>query len=151
MGTNAAGLPYPDPTSLLANLDLDVKALADAVYQLPAAPALTPATGWTIVSTNVRKLGGVFVWLELVVQRAAGAATITAAASGGNITNADLTTMPAGWRPARTQYLATDQGASSLWRSQLTTAGLLALSHGAPGAAIAAGDNVTVSDLYALL
>lgn len=149
MGTTSAGLTYPEPTDPVANVDLALKALAESVIGLNTALAITPAANWTLSAVNCRKIGTAWAWIDLVATRAAGAPTITAS-SFGNVTNVDIATLPAGWRPARQQFLAADRGSESLWRVVCNTAGLLQLSHGAPTATIVAGDTLTITDLVAL-
>jgi len=160
MGTTPNyGLPYPDPTDPVNDLDLHIKAALESVdtalsgfLGAPASIGIVAASGWTLNSGSVyaAKLGSRFAWIEATFTRAAGQSTITAATAGGNVSNSIMGTMPVDFRPLRTQYLATERGSESMWRSYVNAAGDIGLSHGAPGASIAAGESVIVADLYAL-
>jgi hypothetical protein len=150
MGTTAAGLPYPDPTDLLANVDLAIKALAQALIGDRTVVVPTAAANWTVGASAGRKLGTAFAWLELVATRATGAATITAGADG-NVTDEALLTLPATWRPTvATQRLWGDRGGGVSWRAGLGTDGVLSLWSGEPTATIAAGQTLTFHGLVAL-
>lgn len=142
------GIPWMDPDDPLANVDLEMRAMGEAL--LPAAfdPGLTIQAGWSgPTGVNVRKFGSELMFVEFVVTRTG--ATLTAAASG-NLTGNDMALMPAGYRPARTQLLLAMRGAQGLWFAQLTPAGMVTLEGGFPTATVATADTLNVQGLVQL-
>jgi len=152
MGTTTGGLPYPEPTDLLANVDLAIKALAEALIGTPSTSlvGIVNAAGWTVNSVRSVKLGTRFQWLDVVITRNAGAAVITASASG-NIGDTDMGTLAAAMRPARRQWLSGHRSTLGVWQVALESTGVLLLAAGPPNAVINPGDTVQVVGLVEIL
>lgn len=152
MTTNtASGLPYPDPTDALADVDLAIKALAEAVMGSLVTTGATASSGWTVSSVRLLKLGTRFAWVDLVAARTG--ATITAAA-GGNISDTDVLVLPAAFRPARRQYVTAARSSLGSWQcfvESSSSGGALVVAAGPPNAPINTGDNLQAQGLIELL
>jgi hypothetical protein len=152
MTTNtASGLPYPDPTDALADVDLAIKALAEAILGPLVTSGATASSGWTVGNVRLLKIGTRFAWLDLIATRTG--ATLTAAASG-NIADTDVLVVPAAFRPVRRQYLSAARSSLGAWQVFVESAasgGSLVVCAGPPGATIASGDSLQAQGLVELL
>lgn len=148
MGTTTRGLPYMDPDDALANVDLEIKALAEAVMSTPGDPGVTIQTGWTLNYANLRRIGTSVAFVDIGVTRTG--ATLTASASG-NITGNTVVLLPSGWRPARLAALDGARGAQGTWLCQADPSDFLVrVEGGPPTATIAAGDTLFIQGIMVL-
>lgn len=147
MGTTTGGLPYPEPTDLLANVDLALKALAEAVIGplTNSNTGFVAATGWTVGTFRGVKIGTRFAWVDLTCTRTG--ATLTAG-SAGNLADTDVVTVPATWRPTRRQHLSGHRSGLGIWQTHLEPSGVLVITAGPPTASI---DTAATLQVQALL
>lgn len=153
-----AGLPYPLDHEPFADMAQAIKLLAEAI--VPTIPMellntphvdLTLAANWSAASVRATKLlGGSFLWLEANVTRAAGAAVMTAGATG-NYTDTDMVKLPTRWTPARRQYLTGNRSSLAQYQLHLHSDGWLTVDAAYPGATISPGDVITVQQLLCLV
>lgn len=115
---------------------VEVETLTSGVTALP---------GWTLQSFNARRTRGI-VTLTVVLTR--NGADINAN-SAGNITDEQLCTLPAGWRPAfDIEATACDGFANG--GAYISTSGQVILRTWSPNGALVAGRNLRVSATYVL-
>lgn len=144
------GFNWMDPDDPLANVDLEIKSLAESILTAPIDPGVVIAAGWTLTGAWLRKFGSELVWVEVQVTRTG--ATITAPANG-NVGGTDVFTFPAGYKPLREQPLLGMRGAAGVWHVRVNPAasgGVAAVEGGYPTATIAAGDTMTITGWMSL-
>jgi hypothetical protein len=152
MGTTTNGLPFPEGTDRVADGDDAIKALANAV---DAKALFTSDSGWLspqsagfVITTpaNFNSLGG-------YCRRRNGLACVSfsirtlKAIGAGNITNINVLTTPAAWKPRATQPLATGT-AGPVMSWHVYTSGTINI--GATAAAVGANSTLTFCGLYML-
>lgn len=151
MGSTAAGLPYPDPDDLVADVDLAIKALAEAI----AAPVVTStagvvmSAGWSTPVVRLRLLnGGSMARLHLEATRSG--ATITTAANGNLSPDSPILTLPVTWWPVRVQYVAAGKHALGSWQSHIDAVGVWSVTAGPPSMPINTGDTLIAQQIIDL-
>lgn len=106
---------------------------------------LTTATGWSLQSQSVRRIGNV-VYLRLFVQRTGGDITVP---TNGNITNTTVATLPTWAVPTINGALASAD-AGRMASAVATPAGEVSLAAVAPGGDIVNGESITIGGSYLL-
>lgn len=152
MGLTAAGMPYPDPDDLLSQVDLDIKALAEAIVSpvVTSTSGLTLAAGWgSLVFRGRKMLGGTVARLHIEATRTG--AALTAAGSGNLSPDVDVVTLPVTWWPSRIQYLQGNKFSLGFWQTQLSTVGVVSVTAGPPTTAINTGDTLVIQQLVDLV
>lgn len=150
MGGTDQGLPYPDPDDLLADTDLAIKALAEAIAEPTdtSVAGVSMAAGWSTPVIRSRPMvGGSLSLVTLRANRTG--ATITAAGTG-NITDTTIMTLPVDLWPSRTQWIQANRSTVGLWQCWITPAGLWEVLSGPPTATINAGDYLEAQALIEL-
>lgn len=158
MGTTVGhGLRYPDNVDDPDDLSLQLHNLADDVETALAGLipdsggktnvlSVTPATGFSVVTTSYRTIGKK-MWLLIQLSRTGAALT---ADSGGNFGDTAAATInDTALRPAFSwfgPYRATVTGGSC----QLNTGGVLTLTDAHSGSSISTGNNVYVYARYTI-
>lgn len=130
MGISTSGLPYPDPTAVLADTDLAIKALALAILA-PVDLGLVAAAGWTLGVSNCVLAGTRLLWIDIDLTRTG--AAVAADASGNVAPDVDIATA-ANRRPVRDVFLRGHRPGFSTWGVRYTTAGVFQLTDGYPAA-----------------
>ena len=101
---------------------------------------LTASSGWSIAVQTARKIGRV-VTLTFAVQRTG--ATISGT-SDGNLTNVQIASAAAGWRPPDDIPISGGGGnAGVMWSGYLNESGVLAIGALSPNQSVATGDTLT--------
>lgn len=141
------GVPAPDDSDPVAAYASITRQLADFVDDLVlGGPVTTSTTGivmsanWTTPVVRLRQLlNGAYAYVDISATRAAGAAVLTAGASG-NIVDTPILVLPAAWRPARRQYITGNRSSLAQWQGFIHSDGELNVSAGYPNAAISPAD-----------
>jgi hypothetical protein len=133
--------------ALVDKLDLDV---VGALVTSTAGTAA--AANWTVTSfRGIKLLDNRFAWVDFIVTRNAGAAVLTAAATG-NIVDTDVAQVPAAFRPVRRQYASADRSSLGRWQVFVEAAtGMLTITAGPPTATINPGDAIQCQTLMEIL
>lgn len=152
MTTNtASGLPYPDPTDALADVDLAIKALAQAVAgdTVTSTAGFTASAGWTLGQLRIRKLlGNSLVHVDMFATRTGAALTPSA---NGNLVDTPVATFPATWRPARVQrHLVGSNSSLGQYMLEVETSGVVSVLAGPATLPIATNDQLRLQGVYSL-
>ncbi|MFJ2892487.1 hypothetical protein ACIO53_41315 [Streptomyces sp. NPDC087305] len=105
----------------------------------------TAASGYGVTAFNARRVGGVCSFTVEVTRTG----TAISVPAGGNITDQNVATIPAGWRPAYDVEGAASDGFGD-GGVRISTAGNVALRTWVPGGSIQSGRNIRISACYVL-
>lgn len=139
--------PPPDSTPIADVYAVIRDLVADTGWIAGPAGLVTSASGWNVTSVIVRRFFGVFVGINVIVERTGGTITVPA---DGNVSNQLLATVTdPDWLPAQYQPLvaASDGRVVS---GYIGTTGNLTLSALGGTGNIGTGFPVQLSGIYAL-
>ncbi|GGW19859.1 hypothetical protein GCM10018980_25380 [Streptomyces capoamus] len=105
----------------------------------------TAASGYSVTQYNARRVGGVCSFTVEVVRTG----TAISVPAGGNISDQNVATLPAGWRPAYDVEGAASDGYGD-GGARIATNGVVTLRTWVPGGSIQSGRNIRISAAYVL-
>jgi hypothetical protein len=132
-------------TNWLAGMKITAARLNDNTLTDSTTSGLTAATNWTVVSFSGRKVSGITTVHMLVTRTTTAVSEI--ATNSGNISDTDMCTLPAGWRPPESINAAWGNGSVD-GECTITAAGLVSLRSISGNAGIATSTNVRCTAVW---
>lgn len=107
---------------------------------------ITAGTDWTVNSYRMRRVG-MIAYAKLTLTYTGAGITTNAT---GDVTGGDpaMCTLPAGWRPIDPMLINVSQNATREWFGQISTAGVVALTHGLPTQTLATNTVLIARGFY---